>query len=352
MPSSENFLCRQCGQCCHFEIPVTLLDIDTLAGWKNLSRKETFEAMVQPNASEKSGLFMIRKKSDNACIHLGEDNRCKIHEAKPLGCLLFQCDKAKVDDSLKQALLAKDEASRNEVWRQSIAMMITKAYIDRYGASWQEDAIKRAIEAIKQQAGCREHGCHVKLSRDENGAPLAIVYNCNQCEKRAENAHETIITLDDIERISAFLEINPARFWKVYLDKKLSKNAGVFRLVRKAHCIFFDEKKKVCVVEPVRPIHCRFTPCPIRTRESDIMDRLYLGSGSIEQQFRHQIALDKTRDYLTRQGRKFHKKAFEKALALIDVKAESKEGFERFCRMIQPYRYLDDTKLLLEVKRQ
>lgn len=44
-----------------------------------------------------SGMFgpdgYILKKEDGTCIALGEDNKCSIHERKPVACRQYDCEK-------------------------------------------------------------------------------------------------------------------------------------------------------------------------------------------------------------------------------------------------------------------
>lgn len=104
-----------------------------------------------------------------------------------------------------------------------------------------------------------------------------MIYDCSQCENRGACARETLITLDDIRRISDFLGKTWGEFFRTYIAPEISAESRSLKLKRNGRCIFFHPEKK-CSIEKVKPFHCRFTPCPIRTKTPEMMDALYLGS--------------------------------------------------------------------------
>jgi len=99
------------------------------------------------------------------------------------------------------------------------------------------------------------------------------------------------------------------------------------------------------VVERVKSFHCRFTLCPMRVRTPEMMDAFYLGSGNVEEQFRHQAV---TRDYVSRCGARYLKRDMELSLAKIDKLTADASELKRFCKQISRFRYVDDTLLILE----
>ena len=160
-----------------------------------------YDEYIQDQIGSQSLLFMIRKNEQGACLFLTDDNRCAIHRAKPKACRFYTCTENSSKDVLPWTATCTDPAQRAELWEQSGAAMMTKAYI--------------------------------------------------------------------------------------------SVNTGGFKLRRSDHCIFFYPDKH-CTIKEVRPMHCRFTPCPHKTESDEVMGCLFLGSGRVEEQFRHQVALAMT----------------------------------------------------------
>ncbi|MEA1993902.1 MAG: YkgJ family cysteine cluster protein [Euryarchaeota archaeon] len=77
----QRFECQQCGECCKSRwVPLTLSDILRI---KNEAPSEEF--LLVWNEKE---LVIERREWDNGCVFL-EDNKCSIHEIKPLICRLY-----------------------------------------------------------------------------------------------------------------------------------------------------------------------------------------------------------------------------------------------------------------------
>jgi len=149
-------------------------------------------------------------------------------------------------------------------------------------------------------------------------------------------AKETPVTLDDIRRIVDHLDIS----WEDFFRAKVRPEPIKFRglgIRRDKHCIFFKEGH-FCSIKEVKPIHCRFTPCPIRVHSDEEFARCFLGSGTVEQQFRYQIALAFTREYVQRHGVVYNKEAVDRSLKKIDEYFQKIQEFEKFCERISCYR--------------
>ena len=120
---------------------------------------------------------------------------------------------------------------------------------------------------------------------------------------------------------------------------------------RAKHCIFFDPERH-CTIEEVRPMHCRFTPCPQRVKTAEMFDCFFLGSGTVEEQFRHQVALAITCQYVAECGTKYNQDIVRKLLKRIEHFASDHAELKAFCQKIAPYRYVDDTLLVLQQQGQ
>jgi len=79
-PDSIGFQCKNCGVCCKNQPP----DI-------NLKEQHRIEAKGFTNFLEDShdpDNRNIRRNKDGSCFFLIDENRCKIHDVKPLICIL------------------------------------------------------------------------------------------------------------------------------------------------------------------------------------------------------------------------------------------------------------------------
>ncbi len=91
--------CRMCGHCCRFGAGCLAEDdlerLSALLGLKEEEVKEKYleevdlfnTKMLRPRILRKNG------KPFGPCVFLTEDNKCSIHEAKPLQCRIGSCMK-------------------------------------------------------------------------------------------------------------------------------------------------------------------------------------------------------------------------------------------------------------------
>ncbi len=75
-----------------------------------------------------------------------------------------------------------------------------------------------------------------------------------------------------------------------------------------------------------------------------------MGSGRVEEPFRHQVALAMTREYVAESGVTYNKHLVKKLLRTIDRLASDRSEIDKFCEKIAPYRYVDDTLLILKTQ--
>ena len=323
------------------EIPLTLLDIHRIAEFRGLRECEVFKEVVQPMVSSNSSLYMIRKNREGACLFLTNKKGCSIHPAKPNICSFYSCSPGPGKRVMKWTAACTEPLQRAKLWEQSVAVMVTKAYIVKNGPGWNENDYGTALRSIFENILVRDTQ-KLKLARDPEGRPMAMLYDCTQCEKRGAFAKETPVTIEDIRRISARLGMSREDFFKTYIDSETSTRTGGLKLKRDGRCIFFDVETH-CGIKEVRPYHCRFTPCPKRTETSATMDALYLGSGTVMEQFRHQVALAVTREYVGAHGAEYERSGMEKALGRIDSLGSTVSELKRFCTEVARFRYVDDT---------
>lgn len=338
--------CRMCGKCCTLEIPITLLDIHRIAEFRKEEEREVFEAATQGRISSLTSLLMIRKNETGACIYFSNENGCTVHPAKPNICRFYSCSLDRKQGVMSWTATCRTPSQRARLWEQSMAVMVTRAYLEKNGPKWNETDYHAALGGIFNNIPIRETQ-KLKLARNAEGNPLAMIYDCSRCEKRGAMATETPVTLDDICRISDYLDIGAEDFFGMFIASETSDSTGGLKLKRDVRCIFFDPVKH-CRIKDVRPLHCRFTPCPKRTATPEMMDALYLGSGTVEEQFRHQVAMALTREYVHDNGVRYNHDGYSKTLRRIDGTAKSAFELKAFCEQIARYRYVDDTQTLLK----
>jgi len=124
-----------------------------------------------------------------------------------------------------------DPAERALLWEQSVAAMVTKIYIEKNGPAWNEQDFRMALKAIEENIPVRDTQ-KLKLARDVQGAPVALIYDCSACEKQGVCAKETPVTLDDIRRIAAHLGMTWKGFFKTYIASEPSVHASGLKLQR------------------------------------------------------------------------------------------------------------------------
>lgn len=337
--------CSACGKCCSYEIPITILDIHRISKSLNLSDENTFKKIIQKDFSEKSGLFKIAKKKNRECVFLNKNNLCDIHDNKPRVCDFYFCGNKNNEDKMEWTSQCIDYEDKIKLWEQSVASRLTLKYIEKNGSEWNETDFLHSLTSIYDNI-LIDKNQKLKLAKTEDKQAIGLKYNCETCNKRGECATETIVTIIDIKKIVEFKDISWGKFFKDFLEKKLSKKSGTYKLKRNNHCVFFDEEKH-CLLGDNKPNHCNLTPCPGKVKDPGIYNCFYLGAGTVEEQFKHQVAIALTKNYIIKNGFGYNKKEIEGVINQWNNLVTNKQQFKDFCRQIANYRYVDDTKYYL-----
>ncbi|MBA7512675.1 hypothetical protein ES705_04683 [subsurface metagenome] len=336
---SRDISCRKCGKCCYAEIPITIPDINRIAIHFGIADRKAFNEYIQRTVSSKSSLFKIQKTETRACVFLSKKQLCIIHKDKPMGCKFYRCNPDVENENLLWPASCIQPDCQIGLWDYSIARKLTKAYRDKNGINWNEEDYLNVLRNFRENSSNKGLN-RVKLSRDVNGAPFAIIYDCSKCKMRGTQAVETPVTIDDIVRIIRHLNMDGKSFFQEKISTHLSSHTGCFKLIRKKFCIFHG-KDGHCTIKQVRPMHCHFNPCPIRVKNAGMMDQLYLGSGTIEQQFRHQVALTLTREYIDQYGIEYNINAFRQTLKRVDGLSSNRLELQAFNKKLGLYRYIE-----------
>ena len=91
--------------------------------------------------------------------------------------------------------------------------------------------------------------------QDAEKTPGDSAFTCRQCGDCCIGYGGTFVTDQDIERISAYIGIDPHGFVKQFCC--LSGDRPVLTQQEDGHCVFWD---KVCTIHPVKPQMCRNWP--------------------------------------------------------------------------------------------
>lgn len=83
------------------------------------------------------------------------------------------------------------------------------------------------------------------------------IFKCQQCGACCKGYGGTYVTKHNIEKIAAYINVDPNKFIFTYCDKSGSRY--VLTLGSDDYCIFFD-KTEQCTIHPVKPYMCRAWP--------------------------------------------------------------------------------------------
>lgn len=324
--------CKRCGRCCSYEIPVTLLDLERIAAHTGEPAAAVFARLIQAEPST-AGVFKMAKKADGACVLLDADRRCGIHPARPSACRLYRCD----DNGRTMDLSTCPGDGSELMWEQSVAMMITRAYVRNNGCEWNEVDYGRALASIRGSIRTAPTQT-LRLARDGQGHPLAVLYDCSACPTPGECAHETVVTLDDLRRIARHLRVEPGEVFG-YVSSEPGETSGSLVLRRDRHCVFRGGDGR-CSIEAVKPAHCRFTVCPRKVQAPAGTNPLYFGEGGLRDQFRHHVALGLTREYVRHCGVTYHRKTMKDLLRRLDEAVADPVRLAEFAGTVERYRYV------------
>jgi Fe-S-cluster containining protein len=222
------------------------------------------------------------------------------------------------------------------IWDHLISVIVTKEFFQRAvtpTAGPQLDDALRSIEAHRYRGP--EHQ-HVRFGK-KDGVPQCMVYDCSQCDKPGQYSKETPVTLDDLPRIAKKINCDLETIFRDYLEPSACTSTGGLKLRRRTTCVFF-RRGHHCKIRGARPMHCRFTPCPRKGQTEGTFECLYLGSGTIEEQYRHQVSLAVTRDYVTTIGTTFDATEFKACINRIDELVQNHTGFEELKHSLDQYR--------------
>ena len=102
-PDNLRFECTRCGDCCRgWQILLGPGELERLSALDWNGRVDTLVETNIVDGSARSGRRVLARRPDGACVFLGTENQCQIHEhfggeTKPLVCRLFPTHSSKFD---------------------------------------------------------------------------------------------------------------------------------------------------------------------------------------------------------------------------------------------------------------
>ncbi|AEH46047.1 protein of unknown function UPF0153 [Thermodesulfatator indicus DSM 15286] len=83
------------------------------------------------------------------------------------------------------------------------------------------------------------------------------LFECKRCGFCCQGESTVSLSSDEQKSIAAFLGLSISRFLEHYT---VNKGSHIEMKIVNGHCIFYDEKNKLCQIHPVKPFRCRQWP--------------------------------------------------------------------------------------------
>ena len=330
--------CEMCGKCCKYDVPITLQDIDRISRKIGMNACQFFEKFIIPDRTTDKHLLLLKKKDDGYCLLFSENRTCTIHDSSPRACQFYNCK----DRESSAFLIWKHEKSIEEcraiLWEHSVSSLVTARYVQNNATIYNQDDFETAIQSIRG-AIITKSTQKLKVSNLGTGHSFGIVYDCDSCKNRGECATETPVTLNDLKAIKDHLKIDWTHLMREHVSDEPS-SIGTFKLRREKNCVFFG-RDKYCSISAVKPMHCRFTCCPLKVTDPELRKCLYCSSGTIAEQFRHHVATIVTKRYVEEFGLTLNGEAIENAMSMITQFAEDENILNLFKKDVKDFRYFD-----------
>ncbi|MHC4943064.1 MAG: YkgJ family cysteine cluster protein [Planctomycetota bacterium] len=144
VPEGE-FICQKTGRCCYTVIPITLPDLHRIAKQLDLREERSFCDFAHRSVLTRSGLLMLRKKDDQGCLFMDENNLCTIHAFKPKICHFYQCGTNARENFMALLHDGINPDNRVQAWEHLVATALTKAYLEINGTRWNERDYRKAL---------------------------------------------------------------------------------------------------------------------------------------------------------------------------------------------------------------
>ncbi|MCP4643504.1 MAG: YkgJ family cysteine cluster protein [bacterium] len=339
-PWDAEWNCTLCAKCCYLRVEIMLLDIERIAQLLDRPSKEMFELLA--NYEDDSDTMLLAKDESGRCHFLGEGNLCGVHQDKPWTCRVYLC--AKDGRETASYLDYFDNVmGRDTFWEMVVAQAETARYVHAHGGKWHEAGYRAGVEATIRQLEVPDTR-RIRVAKGLDGTPNVMHFDCSTCDKRANCCTEAPVSLDDIVQLAGHLDMPLDAFFERYVAHHPStRSEGLLALKDPAlpRCPFLAADDLTCNARDALPAQCRFIPCPL-LMTGELAERLLLSAGSVEEQYRHQVAASITRRYIEQCGVGYQARAFDQCMSMIEQLAADQASFEDFRQQLVQFRHIPE----------
>jgi lysine-N-methylase len=152
LPVLQNWDCQGCSACCrHYHVSVSTEERQRIEGqgWENEPEFQGVQMFVRVGGWFSGSSYRLNQHPDGACVFLGQDNRCRIHNrhgsaAKPFACRIYPYTLVPAGDHWKLGLrFACPSAAENLGKPLGEHLNDAKEYAALLEAEWGTAAITR-----------------------------------------------------------------------------------------------------------------------------------------------------------------------------------------------------------------
>lgn len=346
---TPTFECGTCNKCCFgLSIHLTLADIDRMAEYLGVDPGECLARYVVPmDATDEAPLFTFKKGEGGRCYLMNDEDRCGIHPAKPWVCKTYHCANdpgfEKGDVGIEWGTVYNNVEGHADLLRMIHARTVTGTYIARNGSNYNPtDYAICMADLTKLIAGCEDD--RIKVAKDDAGQTVAMTYNCKKCTTRENCCNHAAVTLDDIQTAVQSMNKPLAEFWQEFVaDAPHPQNPHVltYKQAENGKCGFLDAPPHRCRLGESQPAQCAFAPCPKLSTEKTY-EQYFIGSGSVYDQYRAQVATSVTRQYIQQCGAKLNERFFGRCIGMIEDLSTRAEYYKDFLEAVRAVRYINE----------
>ncbi len=346
---AKPFECGTCNKCCFgLTIHLTLADLDRMAQYLGVDPGECLEKYVVPiEPSDDEPLFTFRKGEGGRCFHMDDQDRCGIHPAKPWVCQTYHCAQdpgfEKGDVGIEWGTVYNNVEGHADLQQMIHARTVTTTYITRNGSNYNPADYAVCMADLAALLGGTQDD-RIKVAKDDEGQTVAMTYNCNKCTARENCCNHAAATLDDIAKAAHACKQTVAAFWDAHVSDEpnpLDVNTFTFKQSSDGKCEFLDPATHRCGLGGDQPSNCAFSPCP-KLSTAKTFEQYFIGSGSVHDQFRLQVATSVTRQYLSQCGTSFNERFFERCMGMIEELSSNPEYYSDFLEAVRAHRYINE----------
>ena len=346
---TKPFECGTCNKCCFgLTINLTLTDLDRMATYLGVDPGECLAKYVDPiSANTNIPLFTFRKGEDGRCFHMNAENRCGIHPAKPWVCESYHCAQdpgfEKGDVGIEWGAVYNNVEGHADLLQMIHARTVTATYIARNGSSYNPaDYAICMTDLAALIAGTEDD--RIKVAKDEDGETVAMTYNCNSCTARDSCCNHAAATLDDVRVAAEAAGQHIAAFWHEHISNApspLDANMLTFQKSDRGKCEYLEVTTHRCGLGDNQPRNCAFAPCP-KLSTATTYEQYFVGSGSVYDQYRLQVATSVTRQYMSQCGTEFHQRFYDRCIGMIEELSSKPEYYRDFLEAVRDHRYVNE----------